>query len=147
MERMRKAAAAAMVALAGALMMSGCTSDSDTGAVEPSEVPAAQAIVGTWYHCAEGETDCTIAEYTADGQWTVSSADTLDSDTFGYDFGTYKVEGDTFTFLTDNFCEDAPGTYTLAFDGDQLTRTLVNDECAERRMDIAEGDPSTRLTK
>ncbi len=145
MERMRKAAAVAMVALAGALMMGGCTSDSDTGAVEPSGTPAAEAIVGTWSH--ENEDGYTTVEYLDDGTWAAYDADTVDTSGTPKDFGEYAVEGDTLTLGPDDYCGERLGTYTLTFTGDQMELTLVSDDCTIRQADIVEKTPMTRVTE
>lgn len=146
---------AAAVALAGVLMVGGCTSDTEagavelteTGAVEPTETPAAEAIVGTWYHQNEAEGEYTIVDFLADGTWAAFDADTVDTSGTPKDFGLYTVKGDTLTLGPDDYCGELLGTYTLAFNGDKKVTTPVSDHCFARRTNIADTNPMTRVAE
>lgn len=61
--------------------------------------------------------------------------------------GTYALNGDQITLQDDpanstNPCEK-PGTYTIAIEGDQMTMSLVSDECS-RLSEVLNGVSMTR---
>ena len=77
--------------------------------------------------------------------WTINADNTFDVDR-DHDgkndiHGTYTVKGDTFT-ITHNEGKKVPkdcqgeGAYKFKRDGDNLTFTLVNDDCQDRKKNV-----------
>lgn len=85
-------------------------------------------------------------EFKPDG--TFAYATTLDALKAGTleAHGTFRVEGDEFSFVSDNICGDRIGVYLLQTKTEnKLTLTAVKEECGQRRLPSLERIPSGEL--
>ena len=87
-------------------------------------------------------------EFMDDGSYGVGkspeSAAPDDGTNAELEWGTWSTDGDTLSFTTDptsSTCADMVGTYAVDVvdDGDTLDVTVLDDECATRRVDFGSG--------
>ena len=128
-----------------ALILTACTSAAPAPTAESTLVPTpieeltltVEELVGYWKD-VDG-----YLEFKPDG--TFGYATTLDALRAGNleAFGKFKVEGDEFTFVSDNFCGDKIGIYRLIMKTEnKMTFTLVQEECTgQRRLPFLERIP------
>ena len=116
----------ALVLMAVAVLVAGCGSDDpDPGLSE--------SIIGVWL----SETGKYIT-FSSDGSHEVGT----EAGTANTEFGTWSVEGEILTKVTDPesvFCEGIIGIYEseVLDDGERLESTVVEDECSVRVDDFA----------
>jgi hypothetical protein len=72
--------------------------------------------------------------FSADGTYVMSGPQFIPIN------GTYVLDQDKVVVTDiDGLCQDIPGTYSWAFDGQVLTFTAVEDNCSIRRLDWQAG--------
>jgi hypothetical protein len=102
------------------VLIGGCGTDE-------SEPELSEAIIGTWV----SERGLSVT-FNDDGTYNVGT------DT---EFGTWSVDGDVLTKVTDEdsrYCPGVVGTYETEVldDGERLESTVVDDECPHRQADF-----------
>ena len=111
----------------------------------PGIAPTQQQLIGMWETYEGYEVLHEDGSYSAGRSPEEARSDPID-------FGRYTIEGNTFTYVTDpeaQFCtrssstdatvrEGIAGVYEISIsdDGNQLLRTLVDDECGARSQDV-----------
>ena len=121
---MRAHARSALVGVALLGLLAGCGDD------DKSEFPA-----GVYHPIGGSDAEGTM-EFSSDGTWVLTAGD---GDV--YSEGTYSVDGDLFTFVTDSFCKGPSGvnesaTYTWTQDGDTVTMTLEGEDGCTARVEV-----------
>ena len=114
---------------AGVILIAGCAGGG-------SDFPT-----GQWTNTTRsgGETIETVATFWPDGTWELSRGPTKNTNVLTQlTSGLYSSTEDVLTFAADSACEALhyriePGTYTWAFENEQLTLTPLHEPCVERR--------------
>lgn len=114
-----------VVLVAAVVLLGGCGTD------EP-EPGLSESITGTWV----SEKDLYVT-FNDDGTYDVGT----EVGAADREFGTWSVEGDVLTKVTDEdsrYCAGIVGVYETEVldDGERLESTVVDDECAERVDDF-----------
>jgi hypothetical protein len=126
---MRRLAGMAVALALGVILVAGCgggASPSPTGSAFPT---------GTWT-ASLPNSGTGVVEFRSDGTWSYTLAGEQTST------GTYSTDKDTFTWLTDSFCQEQnaeQGTYTWTYANGQLTFKKQNDECRVGRVTTFDG--------
>ena len=107
----------AFILLLVGVIISGCSPE--TSSSTPVSFPKGTFISGDWSW-----------EFKADGTF-------LTSGPVGSETGTYQVTGNQIT-ITCQCCENVKGTYLWAFEGSELSFTVIDDTCANRK-DVVDG--------